>query len=882
MELILTHEQVDFDALGALIAARLLFDSHLPVLPRRQNQNVRKFLNLYKHELGLIDIDELPGEPIESIILVDTQSLVTLRNLKKDTPVLIIDHHVAKPDVPDTWKRKIERLGATTTILVQQIKEKGIRISPLEATIMLLGIHEDTGSLTYASTSTQDIYATAYLVENGANLQFLNDYLNPPLSKAQMLLTDELIKKSNIFTINGKKVLLSSATELSLDEEISSIAHKLRDLMDPDALFLLVRNKEGLRLVARSTTDDVDVSLVAHLFGGGGHPRAAAALINADDEKLKSTDPLQDASEIILQSLRNNIKPSLTVARIMSKKPLLISKDTSIKEALNLMKRYGYEGYPVVEGSTVVGLLTRRAVDKASSHKLELTAGSLMEAGSVTLTPDQTLDEVQELMANTGWGQIPVMDAGSKSVIGIVTRTDLLKNLQKLSPKKVSDDRYSNNLEKAIPPALLAILQQVIEVGNKKHLPIYLVGGVVRDMLLGQPCRDLDIVVEGDAIGVANALLHKFGGRIVSHHRFGTAKWQIKDIRQNLAQALAISVSDAEELPEFIDLISARTEFYEHPSAMPTVENSSIKLDLQRRDFTINTLALRLDGSHYGELIDHFGGLTDLKQKKIRVLHSLSFVDDPTRMLRAVRFEQRFAFKIEERTLQLMNEARPMLRQVSGDRLRHEFDLTFKEPSPQAVLNRLAALDLLSPIHSALHWDAEISGPLAKVLSEKPADIWNLPITVGNISTRHALGWIVWIGSLPSNSVNEISQRLKFPAPLASCIRETSRILPLLHRQKEQKPSEFCALVDSVPPVSLYAAYALIQDKPIQQMISDYQQKWKKIQPVTTGDDLRNAGVLPGPQYKRILNTLRAAYLDGTISTVDEEKQLLSYLIQQD
>ena len=181
MELILTHEQVDFDALGALIAARLLFDSHLPVLPRRQNQNVRKFLNLYKHELGLVDIEELPGEPIESIVLVDTQSLVTLRNFKRDTPVVIIDHHVAKPDLPEAWKRKIEKLGATTTILVNQIKEKGIRISPLDATVMLLGIHEDTGSLTYASTSIKDIYAAAYLVENGANLQFLNDYLNPPL-----------------------------------------------------------------------------------------------------------------------------------------------------------------------------------------------------------------------------------------------------------------------------------------------------------------------------------------------------------------------------------------------------------------------------------------------------------------------------------------------------------------------------------------------------------------------------------------------------------------------------------------------------------------------------------------------------------------------------
>ena len=547
-----------------------------------------------------------------------------------------------------------------------------------------------------------------------------------------------------------------------------------------------------------------------------------------------------------------------------------------------MMKRYGYEGYPVVEGSVVVGLLTRRAVDKASSHKLELTAGSLMDAGCVTLTPDQTLDDVQELMANTGWGQIPVVDNVKGSVIGIVTRTDLLKNLHKLSPKKVSSDNYAQRLEKALSPALLALLGKVIEISNAHHLPVFIVGGVVRDMLLNQPCRDLDIVIEGDAIGIANQLASKFGGRVVSHRRFGTAKWQIKDIRHSLAKALALTETDAHDLPEFLDLISARTEFYEHPSAMPTVENSSIKLDLHRRDFTINTLALRLDGSHYGELIDHFGGLEDLRKKKIRVLHSLSFVDDPTRMLRAVRFEQRFGFRIEDRTLRLMNDARPMLRQVSGDRLRHEFDLAFKEPDPASVLARLSDLDLFTPIHPWLRWDPALANPISEVASWQPDPVWKLAQNVGNIPTKHALFWMVWIGSLPKDIVGDVNQRLKFPAPLASSIKATANILPFLKNLENEKPSVVSSQLEGVPTVSLLSAYLLEKDPGVKQVILSYQQKWKAIQPVTTGDDLRNAGILPGPQYKRILTTLRAAYLDGTISTPEEEKQLLSYLIQMD
>ncbi len=882
MDLILTHEQADFDALGALVAAHLLFDAAKPVLPRRFNQNVRKFINLYKNELGFFDFEDLPGQPIESVVLVDTQSLVTLKNFHKDATVLIIDHHAEKPDLPVTWKRKIEKVGATTTILVQQLKEENIHFSALEATVMLLGIHEDTGSLTYASTTISDIYAGAFLMEQGADLGMLADYLNPPLSPGQMALADDLLKNAQITNIKGKKILLSQALNLELEEEVSSIAHKIRDLMDPDALFLLVRNKEGLRLVARSTTDDVDVSQVALLFGGGGHTRASAALIHSNDDILKNPRAVESVISQITDFLQQTIKPSLTVAKIMSKKPLLITKETSIKDAMSMMKRYGYEGYPVVEGNTVVGLLTRRAVDKAANHKLDLSAGSLMDAGSFTLTPEQNLDDVQELMANAGWGQIPVVDPNSNVIIGIVTRTDLLKNLHKLTPKKASSDNFAQRFEKAISPGMLALLSKVIEVANSHHLPIYTVGGVVRDMLLDKPAHDLDVVVEGDAVKIANELARKYGGRVVSHRRFGTAKWQIKDIREKLTHDLGITDQDANSIPEFLDLISARTEFYERPSAMPIVKSSSIKLDLLRRDFTINTLALRLDGSHYGELIDHYGGLEDLRKKKIRVLHSLSFVDDPTRMLRAVRFEQRFAFQIEERTLQLMEEARPMLRQVSGDRLRHEFDLTFREPLPSNVLARLSALNLLAPIHQALRWDTALVNPLARIEESEPETFWQLPSNIGNLPIKYALYWLAWLGGLPEGDGIEISQRLKFPAPLATCLRETSKILPVLAALVAEKPSTICSRLDTVPASSLYAAFLIEESNEVKQKLRSYTQKWKLIQPVTNGDDLRNEGILPGPEYKRILNTLRAAYLDGIIATDDEEKQLLQYMIQQD
>lgn len=883
MQLILTHEQADFDAVGALAAAHLLYGSALPVLPKKMNQNVRRFINLFESELPFLEITDLPADPIDAIILVDTQSLVTLKNLRKEASIHVVDHHLEKSTLPAHWVKTIEKVGATTTILVNQLKEMNIVFTPSIATLMLLGIYEDTGSLTYATTTIKDVYAAAFLMEKGADLRILSDYLNSALTPAQLAVADELLNNTQLLSIHGKKVLISRATALGMEEEISGIAHKIRDLLDPDALFLLVHTREGIRLVARSTSDEIDVSLVANLFGGGGHARAAAALLHPESSpQTNSEGVFSEATNRIVDHLQKAIKPAVTVGKIMSRKPLLISRDTSLKDALDKMKRYGYEGYPVIDGRQVVGLLTRRAVDRASTHKLELTAGSLMEAGNISLVPDQTLEEVQDLMASTGWGQIPVIDPTSKEIVGIVTRTDLLKNLRKLSPVKTSSVNYAQKIENALTPGRLVLLRKVIEVANLENMPIYTVGGFVRDLLLERPSHDFDIVIEGDAVKIAQELSAQFGGRVVSHRRFGTAKWQIKEIRPALAKALNVGGSRGEDLPEFLDLISARTEFYDHPTALPTVERSNIKLDLHRRDFTINTLALRLDRHHYGELYDHWGGLNDLHNKKIRVLHSLSFVDDPTRLLRAVRFEQRFQFQIEARTLQLMKEARPMLRQVSGDRLRHEFDLVFKETHPCQIMSRMTELDLLTPIHPKLQWNVEREPSMRSISSAQPEPGWNLPAHVGNIPLELALQWSIWLAGLPVKTINEISARFKFPAPLAAIIRQTAELLPCLSHMPGMKPSGITALLESFSEVSLYTAWLQSNDQGIRVLILTYIQNWKNTQPHINGDDLRKAGLLPGPAYKNILTALRSAYLDGTISSQEEEKRLLSEILAQE
>jgi tRNA nucleotidyltransferase (CCA-adding enzyme) len=263
MHIILTHEQADFDALGALLGAHLLDEHAIPVLPRRINRNARAFVTMYGAELPFVEARDLPAEPIESVTLVDTQSLNTLKGMSKQTRVHVVDHHPRRKDLPENWTVRLNQLGACTTQFVEELREINGNLSMIHATLLLLGIHEDTGSLTYASTTSRDAQAVAYLLEQGASLRLAIEYLNPPLSDEQRRVYEQLLSAAETHEINDHNIVIACARLKDMIEEISSVAHKMRDLLDPDALLLLVHTNEGIRLVARSTTDNINVAEIS-------------------------------------------------------------------------------------------------------------------------------------------------------------------------------------------------------------------------------------------------------------------------------------------------------------------------------------------------------------------------------------------------------------------------------------------------------------------------------------------------------------------------------------------------------------------------------------------------------------------------------------------
>jgi len=870
MLLILTHENADFDAVASQLAAHKLYPEGVALLSWRVNRNVEQFLTLYWDAFAFMKPRDWRRRKIERVLLVDTVTLPSVRGVRADRiRVQIIDHHDDLEIQDLAWDYHSEIVGATTTILIEMLQAAGLGLTANEATLLLLGIHEDTGSLVYDTTTARDAQAAAWLLEQGAQLSVVRRFLNIPLSDQQQALNESLESAVEWITVEGQNIVISAVKAPNeFDDEISAVAHRLRDTLMPDGMFLVVQLKYNhVQLVARSDTDNVDVSIIARFLGGGGHSRAAAATI--------MDQSLTEVRRQIVDWLPGIVQPVVKVAQIMSYGLQTISSNAPVSEAANQMQRSGHEGYPVVDPSSgqLVGLLTRRLVDRAIGHQLsELPVSRVMRAGQITVTPSDSVEKVQRIMAQEGWGQIPVISDDAdpnqpQAVIGIVTRTDLI-NLLTNEVSAESEPDMRQLMIDSLPDAIWDMLQIISNSAGESEMPLYFVGGLVRDLLVGRPSKDIDMVTEGDAIALVGYLRETYGGEIRSHQQFGTAKWLLSPAvwRQVAPDA------DLTGIPLVIDFVTARTEFYDRPSALPEVERGSIKLDLHRRDFTINTLAVRLDGAHLGELLDFYGGLRDLSSGLIRVLHSLSFVDDPTRILRAVRLEQRLGFTIESRTSELINAAMHMLNRVTGERIRNELEMCLREEKRIQMMARLAEFGVLAQIHPGLTWHnktAELFYSADVVLND------NLFVEeLGEVSCVFVY-FAALILPLVATVQEEVMARLKVRTSTRDDVFAAHRLLQELAQQKSQaQPSDVYKTLQPYRERVLALALVVVGiDSESGGQINSYLKEWRHVRPSLNGNDLLNMGLKAGPEIGLLLEKLLDARLDGKLS--DRAAELL-------
>ncbi|MGB5632792.1 MAG: CBS domain-containing protein [Waterburya sp.] len=886
MDIILCHQTVDFDALGSAIGLSRLKTGAKIVLTGGAHPTVKNFIALYRDEFDFVEMRSINPEAIATIYVVDTQKSdrlgaaakwFTLPNVKR---IEVFDHHVdLESDIPVT-EIHTEAVGAITTYITELLQQQKITLTPFEATAMALGIHVDTGSLTFDQTTPRDARAIAWLMEQSANVSIVADYNDPGLSNHLQDLFKDALNNLQRTTIEGYTVASVLLQTDKFVRGLSSLTARLIDLTESDVMLLghqyQKNDKYKLVVIGRSRLAETNLNLLFQPFGGGGHAQAASMSISTDD-------PAQLFQELLIE-LQSQIPQSPTAKDLMSSPVRTIRPDIAIEQAQRILFRYGHSGLSVVnESDRLVGIISRRDLDLALHHGFDhAPVKGYMSRNLKTITPDTSLSEIESLMVTYDVGRLPVIEAGE--LIGIVTRTDVLRQLHD-QRHEVELDTASNKsltshllptLQSRLEPVIWQLLQSVTQASQQRGWNLYLVGGGVRDVLLTSDhepllLQDIDLVVDGyhrsndERAGVELAEVIQQMHPNVSlsiHGEFQTAAlaWHRDPVFGNL----------------LMDIATARTEFYPYPAANPQVEASSIRQDLYRRDFTINALAVRLtppkkgESSRKGVLLDFFGGLLDLRSRQIRVLHANSFIEDPTRIYRAVRFAVRLGFTIEPQTLEyihyaiksgLYEQLRISDRQTPAltTRLRAELKYILQAHYWKPALRLLSHLNALSCLHPdltltpALEWQIHCVSKWLGYFEPKTTEHWliRLETLIAHLAPVDRT-MVADKLQLSKDSLQRLQRLEKLETKITSQLVQCnlpSQIYQLLHPYKSLQ-------------LILFAARS---NKTIRRLIWRYITQLSQVKPLLNGNDLKTLGFKPGPLYKEILSDILTASLDGVI-----------------
>lgn len=875
MDVITTHINADFDCLGSMIAAKKLYPKAEMVFAGAQERSLREFfLKSASYAYAFKRIRDIDLTAIRRLILVDVRQAERIGPFgevaqREGVELHVYDHHPGGEGNLKGNVEVVEPVGSTVTVFCRLFKQRGIHPTADEATLMMLGLYEDTGNLMFSSTTSEDFHAAAFLLEHGANLDAVADFLTYEMTPEQVSLLHELLASRTVLNVHGFDVSIAHASVEHFIGDLAVLTHKLRDMENLRALIVAVRMGDRVFMVGRSRLPEVHVGGILSEFGGGGHAFAASAAVRGQT--------LVQVLERLNAVLPRHVNPRVEARHLMSYPVKTVSRDTSIEEVRSFLTRYNINAAPVVDDGQVVGIITRQMVEKAAHHGLgEVSAEEYMEADFATVTPTVPVDELQELIVGRNQRFVPVLKDGR--LAGAITRTDLLRYMVDRGPRgerghepetgqgttDLKRREVVRMIREQLPPPVRELFEDFGRTADALGLKVFAVGGFVRDLLLDEPNLDLDIVVEGDGIAFAEAFARDHECRVRSHEKFGTAVIVFPDDFK-------------------VDVASTRVEYYLEPAALPTVETASLKLDLYRRDFTINTLAIVLNHGSFGELLDFFGGLRDLREKAIRVLHNLSFVEDPTRVFRAVRFEQRLGFDIGKQTEHLIRSAVRMgfLDRIGGPRLLNEIIHILEEVRPFPAMARLEELDLVKFLHPALKIGEETGAVFERATR---ALHWYELLYTGKPCSEWVVYFLCLIRDLDADAFQGICERLGIPGRLHPLFTEQRHLaqgvlqrFQAFARRKMKRPrnSEIYQWLLPLDTEVLLYLMARLESEEARSWISVFVTRLRDQKPLLSGEDLKVLGVPPGPLYREILEQLLLRRLDGEVVTREQEIDLV-------
>ena len=860
MKLITSHIGSDFDSLASMVAASKLYDGAVLSFSGSAGRTVREFLKRFPGRWEVLTPRKITLADVELLVVVDARSRSRIGAFaplldRPSVKVHVYDHHPPCQDEIEADKSVIEPVGAVTTLMVEILLCEGIPISPQEATLFVLGIYEDTGALTFGSTCRRDFEAVARLRELGADMTLIPLFVEMALSAPERRLQDLLVDHAWERYINGARVVLSVLSLDSYVEGLSLFVHRLRDYFDADVSLAAVSMERRTYVVGRSREGVLDVALFLSPLGGGGHPQAASVT-------LTGVEPAQILADLE-KALEGAIAPSLLVGDIMTSPVMAVEASISLDEAYRVMIRYGHAALPVTVEGRLRGIMTRKDLDKAKLHGLgQVQVAEYMTEGILSVRPEASVAEAHRMMVVHNIGRLPVVVEGELQ--GIITRTDMLRALYPAS-LPLEERRFGHDypwqedladlMDRRLSAETNDLLRRLGRKAEALSMRAYVVGGFVRDLLLGRSDLDLDVVVEGDGVAFIKAW-EREGYRVSVHERFRTGIIFFPGRK--------------------VDVATARREFYEYPLAQPTVASDSLKHDLYRRDFTVNAMAIALGEGEWGALVDYFGGRRDLRRGFLKVLHNLSFVEDPTRVFRAVRLEQRLGLKMEENTVRLLTSCvrGGLLSLLSGLRVKSEVEILFNEASPLPAIRRLrefGAWEVLFPGLAAGARTDRIVRRLAVFFRRLHRDLPPLAECL----------WLVYLASLLFGSDETIQRGVMDRLHLAPAERRLLSISLFSFGAAEndlggrggRRPSEICLALEGVPLAACLFWAAATDRQRVRRRLLLFLTGWHKVRPMLTGQDILDLGYRQSPIVGSILDGLRAARLDGAVETREEEIQ---------
>ncbi len=610
--------------------------------------------------------------------------------------------------------------------------------------------------------------------------------------------------------------LETTAYALAIHEATGSLTHATSTQRDADALAWCLRHGARQDLIAS----------YSHL--GEKPARPVAAPEQADRESRRVRD-------------------------VMSTPPRSVGPDEKVRNAMMLCQRHSQSGVFVIDDGRVVGAVSRDDLDKAMSHELaQAPVRGIMSGRVVSTQEDASLSELRALVTDADDGRVAVLRGDE--LVGVVARADLLRELEGIEP--VDRDAGASIADELNALGRLQSLFDAVASLGARTGAVYLVGGTVRDILLGETSFDVDIAVEGDAIELARSLAATLDGRVRPHEKFGTA--------------VVVYGED-----ERVDVVTARTEFYDAPGALPTVERAGLREDLFRRDFTINAMAASLQAVDFGRLVDPFGGRADLAERRLKVLHNLSFIDDPTRIFRAVRYEARYGLTLDEHSARLARACIEMglVGDLSSARLRDELQTLLQDPGAVGGILRLGELTADRAVHPHLRADAEAAALFERALAlrdELHADVpsWRIGFALlgREMSPEEAYTWLEGL-AVRRHDVDRI----------AGAITVAPRIVERL-RTEQLDPADVVALADPFAPDAPLLALTMA-DSP---ELRDYFGRLRDVRIEIGGAELAALGLSESPRVGEVLAELRRRKLNGEIDGRDSELEAARELIAEE